>query len=301
MRSDHPDHPEMTAAFHVSPCTILRLSGPDRERYLNGQVTQDVRLASGSRAVFSAVVNAKGQLEAVCHIREHEDSYLIDAPLELRESLLTRLERYIIADDVELRDESEDWHLAHAVACDAPHGVIVHEATRLRVPGHDWLSRESIDLTGLEPFTPEALRDALVRDAIPAWGTELTPGLLPPEAGLDRTAISYDKGCYIGQEVISRIKNAGKVNQHLVRLMVPPGTTSPCTLVHQDAEAGRITSVASPAGVPPETGGHDGVALGFRRRKFTEIAQFGLRDEHGNQLPGLAQVVALGPDQPQSL
>ncbi len=52
---------------------------------------------------------------------------------------------------------------------------------------------------------------------IPKWGAEITEGMLPPEAGLDATDISYSKGCYIGQEVISRIKSAGKVNRRLVK------------------------------------------------------------------------------------
>ena len=99
--------------YRLSPHTVLRLSGPDRLRFLNGQVTQDVHLATRSTAVPACVLNAKGQLEAVCHIREEEESYLIDAPIELRDSLFARLDRYLIADDVELTDESEDWHVAH--------------------------------------------------------------------------------------------------------------------------------------------------------------------------------------------
>ena len=74
--------------YRLSPHTVLRLNGPDRLRFLNGQVTQDVSLATRMIGVPACVLNAKGQLEAFCHIREEGDSYLIDAPIELRDDLL---------------------------------------------------------------------------------------------------------------------------------------------------------------------------------------------------------------------
>ena len=99
----------------LSPRTVLRLSGPDRFRFLSGQVTQDVSLATETEAAYTCILNARGQLDAVCHIRVHEGSYLIDAALELRGHLMERLDRYIIADDVELSDESDAWAVTHLI------------------------------------------------------------------------------------------------------------------------------------------------------------------------------------------
>jgi folate-binding protein YgfZ len=85
-----------------------------------------------------------------------------------------------------------------------------------------------------------------VANGVPAWGRELTEGMLPPEAGLDATDISYQKGCYIGQEVISRIKFAGKLNRRLVRTALEEGSLPEnVRLVDEKGNpAGEVTSVS---------------------------------------------------------
>lgn len=97
-----------------------------------------------------------------------------------------------------------------------------------------------------------------IRHGVPVWGRELTEGMLPPEAALEVTDISYQKGCYIGQEVISRIKSAGKVNRRLTRFEV--AADAPVTCGPLDDRAGEITSVA------PLAEGEQRHALGFLRR-----------------------------------
>ena len=97
------------------PRAIFRLSGPDSARYLQGQVTQDVQAITEERPAEACVTNHKGKLDAapIFIFKEENGSFLIDAPLELRESLFTRLDRYIIADDCELTDVTEDLALVH--------------------------------------------------------------------------------------------------------------------------------------------------------------------------------------------
>jgi len=282
--------------YRLSPHTVLRLSGPDRLRFLNGQVTQDVHLATRSAAVPACVLNAKGQLEAVCHIREEEESYLIDAPIELRDSLFARLDRYLIADDVELTDESEDWHVAHLsreaadlLGDQSPPTSLLWKTARLHAPhpGHtglDLFSREPVTVAGLKEATRTDFRLAVTEAGLPQWGAELTPGLLPPEAGLDGYAISYEKGCYLGQEVISRMRTSGRTNRHLVSLTAPPETIPGASLLFEDEEAGMITSVAVRGGDQAK----EVPALGFRRRKFTGKDRFTVRNPSGQQLPGKA-------------
>ncbi len=270
----------------LSPRTVLRLGGPDRLRFLNGQVSQDVHLASSGRAVYSCILNAKGQLEAVCHIREHGDSYLIDAPIELREDLMARLDRYIIADDVILTDESDEWVVSHLIGPDPPdgHESLSWTAKRLALPGFDFFSRTAPPMKDLKETSLESYELDRTREGIPKWGAELTVGLLPPEAGLEKDAVSYTKGCYIGQEVISRMKHAGKVNRHLVRFFVPSGTIPPCPIYHEGAEAGEVTTVV------PDPSEGEAYALGFRRRKFTDINVFDLLAGDGSSLSRAARI-----------
>ena len=276
------------ALINISPRTILRLSGPDRLRFLNGQVTQDVTLAGNGEAVYSCLLNAKGQLDAVCHIREHDDCYLIDAPLDLRNDLQTRLQRYMIADDVELSDESDDWTVSHLINHAPPpkEHALFWATKRLASPGFDLFSRSQASVKGAEEASLELYEMMRTLHGIPAWGTELTAGLLPPEANLDREAVSYDKGCYIGQEVMSRMKRAGKTNRHLVKFFVPAGTIPPCPIYHEGAEAGEITTVTDNLSEREPLG----YGLGFRHRKFSEVAVFDLRSEQGATLPNAARI-----------
>lgn len=222
----------------------FRLTGADRVRYLNGQVTNDVTLlrragAQGPQAIYSCVTNAKGKLEADVFItelgEEEERAFLLDADAALRDELFARLDKYIIADDVRLEDVTESFALFHVF------GKTGDPAARLAarlggVPGIVFRSSaQRFGFSGIDIVAPRAQYAALagklpaplsaasldlirVARGIPKWGAELTPDVLPPEAGLDERAVSYTKGCYIGQEIISRIKSAGRVNKQLVSL-----------------------------------------------------------------------------------
>ena len=180
-----------------------------------------------------------------------------------------RLEKYIIADDVELTDESERWSLSHRLdASTAEEPNACYRCARFDLEdGTDFLQDDPA--AGREPLmSPDEVLHHRIHAGLPAWGAELVPGLLPPEAGLDATAISYDKGCYLGQEVISRMKKAGKTNRHLVSLEVTAGLATPCDLMHDGQLAGTVTSVS-----PLPSDGR-AIALGFRKRKFAEVESF---------------------------
>lgn len=206
----------------------LRLSGADRVRFLNGQVTANVtRLASG-HAMPACITTAKGRLcgEAILHTTA--DTILIDADAALRESLPSRLEKYVVADDVTLEDATDDLRLVHILGNVAPGAdltdaaVSVDRAHRFGRDGWDLVLRPEV----FESLWPAMIASAVVLDdelqeiirieaGIPRWGLELDENTLPPEAGLDRTHIDYHKGCYVGQEVISRLKSVGHVNREL--------------------------------------------------------------------------------------
>jgi folate-binding protein YgfZ len=261
-----------------TPCAVLRASGPDAFRFLNGQLTNDMVLATPETTLPAAALNAKGGLEAVCWVRKVGDDFLLDAPLALRETLMARLDRYLIADDLTLTDESDDWTLAHLLteelSVDLP-DCFVTRSSRFGVPGLDLLSRKAVTLPDTRILSPEESETHRIAKGIPAWGKELTTGLLPPEAGLEATAISYEKGCYLGQEVISRMKWAGKTNRHLVQLELSENTAVPREFFHDGVAAGVVTSI-SPSVESPSV-----LALGFRRRKFENVAEFSLGESGG--------------------
>ncbi len=242
----------------------LKLSGSDRVRYLNGQVTNDVAKASAESAIAACVTTLKGKLEALVHITRTADgdAFLIDSDPSQRESLLARLDRYIIADDCELEDVTEAYTLYHVIDEKIPDGAVVSpaNATRFRQDGTDvWLpSAPPIEADVAPAGLVEELR---VRHGIPKWGAELSADTLPAEAGLDKSAIDFHKGCYIGQEVISRIESVGRVNRSLVGLESDEDLAVGMSLAHDESEVGSITSAAGR------------LALAFVKRGFTDIGR----------------------------
>ena len=238
-----------TQAIDLTGRTVLRLTGGDRQRYLNGQVSNDVCKLTAENSLAACVTTIKGKLDALVYLTEIDDSYLIDTEPELREPLGVRLDKYIIADDCELNDVSEDWHLLHVLGqVDSPHPS--RACKRFGQPGTDlWLPAGEPLPDGLEFLTAAATESLRIRNGVPRWGAELSSDTLPAEARLDETAVDFHKGCYIGQEVISRIKSVGRVNRKLVRLRTtagpPPAGLEPGQrLFDGEIEVGTLTSAS---------------------------------------------------------
>jgi folate-binding protein YgfZ len=189
----------------ISPA-LLEFRGPDAVRFLNGQLTQDVRRVVGGKiSLPSCVTDAKGKLQFRVTITEADDGALwITGPTGSAEALEARLTRYLIADDVEVADLTGRYVLVHFIGAvpDPLPGVMVRESNRYGVSGTDWWvpSGLNMDLPQHALMTEEELETLRIESGVPTWGRELVEGVLPPEALLDATDISYNKGCYIGQE-----------------------------------------------------------------------------------------------------
>ena len=259
-----------TRVVHLGFPALIAFSGPDAVRFLNGQLTQDVRrVAGGDLALPSCVTDAKGKLQFRVTLTAADDGTLwVEAPSEQEEALEMRLTRYLIADDVEVSDLTGEFALTHLLGGfpEAPAGVVARRSNRFGIPGMDWwLPVESemqmpAEATLLAGDELEALR---ISNGVPAWGRELVEGMLPPEALLEETDISYNKGCYIGQEVISRIKSAGKVNRRLTRFTFP--VEIPVVPGPLESGAGEVTSVSPIAGAGLRA------ALGYVKRGASDL------------------------------
>lgn len=252
---------------------LLEFSGPDAVRFLNGQLTQDVRLIEGTRkALPSCITDAKGKLQFRVWLHARDEAILVEGPEGLAPEIEQRLCRYLVADDVEVSDLSGQWRLQHLTAPlrSAAEGVVVRDCQRFGDAGHDWWIPEGLEVPELGKWLlleGPALEDFRIGRGIAAWGREITPGMLPPEAGLDGSDISYFKGCYIGQEVISRIKSAGKLNRSLAHLILSAAIPlNGLQLIDFDGNpAGEITSIAH---APERNQRH---ALGFIKRGATGV------------------------------
>ena len=292
--------------FDLSGRTKLRLTGNDRLRFLNGQVTNDVRKATESTSIEACVLNAKGKINARVFISATSDYLWIDAAPELREALFARLERYLIADDVQMEDVTDRLSIFHVLSRAAPD---VADCQRI-------LSARRFVETGWDIWADSALHDAVsgqlsstfrffnaasaeilrIEQGIPRWGRELTEEIIPIEANLEERTIDYEKGCYIGQEVISRIKMSGQTNKRLRGLISLHGTPlgAGMKLVGTSADGGQAGWITS--ATRSERLGRE-IALGFVKRGFnitgTNLDAVAGTEDSPAQAPIRVEVVSL--------
>lgn len=249
----------------------LCLLGADRARFLHGQVTNDINCLGEFTGCYAALVNAKGKMESDLFAYRLADEILLDFEPGLTTAVQARLERYVIAEDVEIADVAPHFGLltvqgpqAEAVLkkLDLPAPTepltvaqtedeiyIVHQP-RLGTDGFDlfipidamnaW--RERLDTIAPRCQMP-AFEKARVLATIPQFGVDLTTDNFPPEGGLETRAISYTKGCYIGQEIIARIRTYGKVNKVLRGLSLEGAAAIGDPVLHEGTPVGTLSSV----------------------------------------------------------
>jgi folate-binding protein YgfZ len=220
------------------------------------------------------VLNAKGHLDAHLFLFATPNDIWIDADQELREQLRSRLERYVIADDVVIEDVTDQFALFHVLADPEPKTAGARFCPRSRRLGSEgwdlWVESTGAEKTrdvvaadnrAMDESEWEVLR---VENGIPRWGRELTPEIIPPEANLQTRAIDYEKGCYTGQEVISRMKMSGQTRQRLC------GLTSETALVPgMEVRAGtKVVGRVTSAVFSYRMNSH--IALAMIKRGYTE-------------------------------
>jgi tRNA-modifying protein YgfZ len=283
----------------------FKATGSDCKRFLNGQLTNNMLALEPGFAIYACALTAKGRLCADLFVAATPEGNYLDADPLLRESLQARLEKYLIADDVSLEDVTDEYGLFHFVDHQTPaggprileslglsadRGCFLTQSNRYGIDGTDlWFPasqaaavKEMLKLSPVDEATAENLR---IEQGIARWGYELSENVLPQEAGLDDRAISYTKGCYLGQEVISRIKSMGHVNRHL-RGLVPESDVTIETAdklflsENEDKEIGIVTSVGR------TRAGGGTIALGYVRRGF---------DRDGTTLQVRRNKILIGP------
>jgi tRNA-modifying protein YgfZ len=262
--------------FDLWARTKLRVTGSDRVRFLNGQITNDVSKATPGSAVCACVLTAKGKLQGQLVLAAPDDAFLIDAEPELRSSLQARLERYAIADDVRFEDVSADFSIFHVLVPARPNlppFCRLMESNRFREQGWDvWVEMTKRDeifnqLAENYSFCDDACMEVFrIERGVCRWNKELSEEIIPVEADLEKSSIDYEKGCYIGQEVISRMKMSGQRNKKLCGFVsiynVPLEPGMKIFPVGETKEAGWITSAAHSKRLGKE------IALGFMKRPF---------------------------------
>jgi len=258
--------------------TQLELTGADRASFLHNLCTNSVRdLAPGS-GCEAFVLNVKGHIVGDVFIFASPNSHVVETVPGQGEKLLAHFDRYLIREDVGLRDRSQEWaeallagpraaSILGQLGLTSPIGRLTHVAAQLN--NHPlWLRK--VDLTGPEDFLvacphdnfagmraslisagaaacgEEAFQAARIEHGTPLYGTDIGEDNLPQEIGRDQLAISFIKGCYLGQETVARIDALGHVNRLLrgVRFWCDavPSAGTPLFSDSSNKPVGQITS-----------------------------------------------------------
>lgn len=217
----------------LGPAAALRVTGPERESWVQGVQTNDVRAAPAGGAVYTLFLGARGRVVADGHVFRSPDALVLTTRPDRLEALHAHLDKLLIMEDAEL-SRAEGLHRLRwapgggplaARAAASPEVAAALEGVRGSPDalGFELLVDEATAqrlLAALpERADPEALEALRLWRGVPAWGQDFDAESTPLEAGLDR-AISFDKGCYVGQEVVAMATFRGRVQWNLVRLRV---------------------------------------------------------------------------------
>jgi folate-binding protein YgfZ len=280
----------------------LCLLGSDREKFLHGQITNDLKRLRVGEGTYAALVNAKAKMEADLFVYKLKDELLLDFEPGLTSRISERLEKYIISEDVQIVDVSVNYGLLSVQGPGAAQvlknsGLVpnppdkslsfvsfqeneadtyVLNQPRLGTSGFDLFVPAGLLQTFAERLAPhttlagwEAFEIARIQAGIPRFGQDMDETNLAPEAEMQDRGISYSKGCYIGQEIIARIRTYGQVAKGLrvleLRVDLPKLPPKGTKLFKENKEIGYITSAACPPASRVASG------LGYVRKEANQI------------------------------
>ena len=287
--------------FDFSFRAKFRMKGRDHARLLQRLVSNDVKKLVPGQGTYATLLNAQGHIVVDLRLHCAEDGFLVDTEADLREKSIQSFRRYIIADQVEIEpldlyavafqgprargllektlhiDLPAMQEFDHFASNYAGFPIRVVRASSTGEEGYEvWVNAAGMEAVwgaacgqaptyDMLPCGWEALESLRIEAGIPRYGTELGEDVIPLEAGL-WNALSFNKGCYIGQEIVERARSRGHVNWKLVGLIVdaeqPPQPGEKAVV--EGREVAEVTSSC----VSPTLGRM--IALAYVRREFTE-------------------------------
>jgi len=261
-----PPAPE--GLLDLGPAAALRVTGPEREAWLQGMQSADLLAVPVGSARAAAFLGGKGRMVAEGLVWRRPEEVLVTVMPERLSPLRAHLDKLLIMEDCEL-DLAEGLRRLRYCPGASPQPGLPALPGALEPLGFELLLPEAEAQALLEQFPQRPAEDALERFRIalgvPVWGRDLDEETTPLEAGLDR-AISYSKGCYVGQEVVAMATYRGRVSWNLVRLEVlglPPQPGARLDLARTVVAGGKKGRVTSAAQV-----GETALLLGYVHREL---------------------------------
>jgi folate-binding protein YgfZ len=269
----------------------LSLTGGDRVRWLNGMVTNNIRDLATGHGLYAFLLNPQGRILGDLYTYNRGESIVVDTDRSQSEKILATFDHYIIMDDVEVKDVTDE---VSAVGISGPRGrevliaagFAVPEIQPLQMQSVTWQSMEcslvcgeqgnweiwvsssgvrklwdALLAAGARPAGFEALEVHRIESGIPAYGIDIRDRDLPQETEQER-ALNFNKGCYIGQEIVERIRSRGAVHRKFTGFVLNGTVATGSKVVSNGKEVGEITSIAE---LP--IAGDKRIALGYIRRE----------------------------------
>ena len=278
----------------------LRLTGRDRQAFLQGMVSNDVARLAPGEGCYTFQLDATGHVLADARVLVREDQVILDVEPGLAPQVAATLERYLVMERckiADITDETAQVFIGGANAAtllrshfgsdgaetwtEGQHQAVASDAfvaaTRLTTaPGFDLYCPAGrlpeilalLESHGAKPIDPDVLEALRIEAGIPRFGFDIDARVLALETGQQARAVSFKKGCYIGQEIVARIDARGHTNRTFAGFRLAEGAAlpAPATAIHAEdgREIGRITSstLAPTLGFP--------VALGYIRHDSAE-------------------------------
>jgi folate-binding protein YgfZ len=221
---------ENRAYVDVSTRGRIRVTGEDRARLIHALTTNHVQQMKPGDQVYAFFLTAQGRIVSDCYITCYDDYLLLDIGSEVRDTVLTHIDHYIIADDVTLEDVSD--------------GTFSLIAAGRRIYGPADQKEQVSGELGLVPASADEFEAFRVEHFHPVFGKDFNSSTLPQETGLTH-ALHFNKGCYLGQEIVERIRSRGHVNKTLVGLKASSTIPTGAKVRFNGEEIGQVTSNAS--------------------------------------------------------
>jgi folate-binding protein YgfZ len=279
----------------------ISLAGGDRTRWLNGMVTNNIRDLALGRGVYAFLLNPQGRILGDMSAYNLGETIVVETDRSQVEKIVATFDHYIIMDDVEVTDISEKQTtlglagpksraILNAAGIEVPEmqplqmitprcncdcGCVSCTVVRGEDEHHEsyeiWLAPQDVYKTwhpllaaGATPVGSEALEMHRVAAGIPIYGIDIRERDLPEETEQMR-ALNFNKGCYVGQEIVERIRSRGNVHRKFTGFVVEGGGAIAvgAKIISGEKEVGEVTSVAT----LPAPSGHRTIALGYIRRE----------------------------------
>ena len=279
-----------------SPHGLVVVSGADATAFLQSLVSQDLEAVDDGTSARSLLLTPQGKLGVLFRATHVGDEWWLDTDAPYGPVLAESLTRYRIRVKVDIVDRTATTGLVSVIGdIDEPASMLAILTRWGDVTGTDFLgplseAHQTFELLsrGRERWDAARFEAFRIEMGVPRLGLDLDDKTIPQEAFLEQDAVSFTKGCYLGQELVARIDSRGHVNRHLRRLRVDGASVPPHGATVVDANGKDVGAVTSAAAVP---GDDRIVALAMIRREVEPPADVTLRWDAG-EARALAHVLA---------